>query len=95
MGGREKGVVSAGKPAANNFAHALDKGLKALKVVEAGEMWMDGNGITKGCLGREDLASDRCRSDPFLGGGRLMRRAGDLGRWNEKRELEHLGRVDD
>lgn len=87
--------VCIGRPTPNNTVYVLDADMKACAIGEVGEMWAGGDCVTPGYLGQPGLTAERYRPDPFLGGGRMMFRTRDLGRWNEHGELEHLGRVDD
>ncbi|MCP4316906.1 MAG: amino acid adenylation domain-containing protein [Hyphomicrobiales bacterium] len=90
-----KPVLSIGRPTPNNTVYVLDENLRPCKIGEVGEMWAGGDCVTAGYLANEKLTGDRYRPDPFLGGGRMMFRTRDLGRWTANGELEHFGRVDD
>lgn len=90
-----KQVLSIGRPTPNNTVYVLDENLRPCGIGDVGEMWAGGDCVTAGYLANEVLTADRYRADPFLGGGRLMFRTRDLGRWTSDGELEHLGRVDD
>jgi acyl-coenzyme A synthetase/AMP-(fatty) acid ligase len=58
-------------------------------------MWAGGGCVSAGYLDNDALNAERYAPDPFLGGGRLMFRTRDRGRWTADGELEHLGRTDD
>ena len=58
-------------------------------------MWAGGDCVSAGYIGNDDLTAARYVPDPFLGGGRMMFRTRDLGRWTAYGELEHFGRTDD
>ncbi len=92
---RGEGALTIGKPTPNNTVYVLNESGELCGPGEAGEMWAGGDCVTAGYLGNPELSAERYRLDPFLGGGRLMFRTRDLGRWTEDGELEHLGRVDD
>lgn len=87
--------LTIGAPTPNNSVYVLDDELRPLPIGEVGEMWAGGDGVSAGYLDNPELNADRYRPDPFLGGGRMMFRTRDLGRWTPDGELEHLGRTDD
>ncbi|GAB2613286.1 hypothetical protein GCM10027168_52520 [Streptomyces capparidis] len=89
------GPLTIGRPTPNNTVYVLDERLRPVPMGETGEMWAGGDGVSAGYLGDEELTGQRYLPDPFLGGGRLMFRTRDLGRWTPDGELEHLGRTDD
>ena len=89
------GPLTIGAPTPNNTVYVLDDQLRPLPIGEVGEMWAGGDCVTAGYLDNPELNADRYRPDPFLGGGRMMFRTRDLGRWTEDGELEHYGRTDD
>lgn len=90
-----KPTLSIGRPTPNNTVYILDDHLNPCPIGEVGEMWAGGDCVSGGYLGNDALNAERYRPDPFLGGGRMMFRTRDLGRWTADGELEHFGRVDD
>ncbi len=88
-------LLTIGKPTPNNTVYVLDEQERACELGQTGEMWAGGAGVTAGYLGNAHLTAERYRPDPFLGGGAMMFRTRDLGRWTQDGQLEHLGRVDD
>ena len=90
-----KPILSIGRPTPNNTVYVLDDAMQPCAIGEPGEMWAGGDCVTAGYLGNPGLTAERYHPDPFLGGGRMMFRTRDLGRWTSGGELEHLGRVDD
>ena len=87
--------LTIGTPTPNNTVYVLDEQGRACELGEVGEMWAGGTGVTAGYLNNPELTAQRYRPDPFLGGGAMMFRTRDLGRWTPDGQLEHLGRVDD
>lgn len=87
--------LTIGRPTPNNTVYVLDDRLRPLPIGEVGEMWAGGDCVSAGYLDNPSLNAERYAPDPFLGGGRMMFRTRDLGRWTPEGELEHLGRTDD
>ena len=84
-----------GVPIPDLGLRVLDGELNAAPIGVPGELYVAGEGLARGYLGRPGLSAERFIADPFdtQGGGRLYR-TGDLARWNEKGQLEYLGRID-
>ncbi|WP_199041754.1 amino acid adenylation domain-containing protein [Glycomyces salinus] len=87
--------LTIGRPTPNNTVYILDERREPLPIGEVGEMWAGGDCVSAGYLADPGLNAERYAPDPFLGGGRMMFRTRDLGRWTDDGELEHLGRTDD
>ena len=87
--------LTIGRPTPNNTVYVLDAAGRPCRIGEVGEMWAGGDCVSAGYLNNESLTTQRYAPDPVLGGGRLMFRTRDLGRWTPDGELEHLGRTDD
>ena len=87
--------LTIGRPTPNNTVYVLDERRRPCAIGETGEMWAGGDCVSAGYLDDAALNSERYGPDPFLGGGRLMFRTRDLGRWTPDGELEILGRTDD
>ncbi|WP_116599840.1 MULTISPECIES: MupA/Atu3671 family FMN-dependent luciferase-like monooxygenase [Primorskyibacter] len=89
------GVVGIGTPIANTQVYVLDDKLQPLPIGAAGELFIGGDGVTRGYWERPDLTADRFIPDPFSDrdGARLYR-TGDLMRWRMDGTLDFLGRTD-
>ncbi|MDE2150257.1 MAG: amino acid adenylation domain-containing protein [Gammaproteobacteria bacterium] len=87
--------VPIGRPIANTQVHVVDEQLRRLPVGVAGELFIGGEGVTLGYLGRPELTTQHFPPDPFRGiEGARGYRTGDLGRWRIDGVLECLGRRD-
>jgi len=89
------GAIPVGKPLANARHYVLDRGMRPLPVGVPGELYIGGDGLARGYLGKPALTAEKFVPDPFatIAGGRLYR-TGDRVRWLESGEVDFLGRLD-
>ncbi len=88
-------AVPIGRPLANQSLYVLDARRQPVPIGVAGELWIGGDGVTRGYHAREDLTAERFLPDPFAPTpGARMYASGDLVRWSEDGRLEFLGRID-
>jgi len=90
-----KKSVPIGGPVSNTGIYVVDEGEELLAAGVIGELWIGGAGVGRGYWKAAGLTAERFVADRFGGGrGERLYRTGDLGRWNEKGELEFVGRKD-
>jgi amino acid adenylation domain-containing protein len=89
------GSVPIGSPVANTQLYVLDDRMQPVEKGVTGELYIGGDGVGVGYLGRRALTDERFVPDPF-GSNTCARlyRTGDLARFNSSEVLEYLGRID-
>ncbi|MEW5925848.1 MAG: amino acid adenylation domain-containing protein [Gemmatimonadota bacterium] len=88
-------LPSIGGPVANTCCYVLDAELRPAPVGVPGELYLAGDCVARGYLGRPCLTAERFLPDAYgRGPGARMYRSGDRARWTAAGELEFLGRVD-
>ena len=86
--------VPIGRPVANTDIYILDDNLCLLPFGALGEVYIGGDGVSRGYLNRPELTKEKFINDPFKPEKRVYR-TGDLGRWLPDGNIEYLGRIDD
>jgi amino acid adenylation domain-containing protein/non-ribosomal peptide synthase protein (TIGR01720 family) len=84
-----------GRPLANVQVHLLDASLRLVPLEAPGELFVGGEGLALGYLGRPGLTAASFLPDPFSRApGARMYRTGDRARYAPDGDLEFLGRTD-
>lgn len=85
--------VDLGTPIANTQLYILDANGQPVPEGVPGELWIGGEGVTRGYHKRAEQTADRFRSDPFRDGNRIYG-TGDLVSRRADGGLDFLGRID-
>lgn len=84
-------TLPIGRPVANTSAYILDECLQLLPKGMVGELCLSGVQMAEGYVNDKALTDRKFVVAPF---GKKVYRTGDLARWNERGELEYVGRTD-
>jgi amino acid adenylation domain-containing protein len=86
---------SIGRPVANTQVYLLERGLQPSSVRVPGEIYIGGDGVSRGYANRPDLTAERYLPDDLTQtAGARMYRTGDLGRYRDDGNIDYLGRID-
>lgn len=89
------GVSPIGGPIPGLDTHLLDDRLRPVPPGRVGAIYVAGDQVALGYLGRPGLTAGRFVANPFAGDGSRMYHTGDLARRTLDGELEFAGRADD
>ncbi|KAA8785065.1 LLM class flavin-dependent oxidoreductase [Paenibacillus amylolyticus] len=90
-----EGTIPIGRPIGNTQVYVLDKRRRMTPIGGYGELYIGGDGVTRGYWARESLTAERYVQDPFSDkpNARLYR-TGDIGKFRDDGTIEFLGRED-
>lgn len=86
--------ITIGQGIDNTGIYILDENGNEVEPGQSGEIYISGDGVSVGYLGREDLTVERFLANPFEMDRPIMYRTGDLGRELLNGDIECLGRAD-
>jgi len=84
--------IPIGKPIANSTAYIVSKNGKIQPKGVPGELWVGGDGVSKGYLNRKDLTLEKFIPNPF-GKGKVYK-TGDLVKLLPNGNIDFIGRLD-
>ena len=85
--------ITIGKPIANTQCYILNKNHKVLPTNIAGELYIGGDGLSKGYLKRDDLNAEKFIRSPLKKHEKIYN-TNDLAYFKDNGEIVHLGRTD-
>jgi tyrocidine synthetase-3 len=92
-----------GTPISNTSIYLLDKWMKPVPPGTAGELYIGGEGVSRGYLNRPELTAEKFILDPFSSPtanegfparNYRLYRTGDLARWLPDGNIDFIGRID-
>ncbi len=89
-----KGPISIGRPIDNTRIFILDKNSQIAPVGIPGDLYIGGEGVARGYLGRPDLTAERFQQNPFGWPEERLYKTGDIAKWRPDGSLEYMGRDD-
>lgn len=89
----ENGIVPIGKPIDNIQLYVLDNNKNLLPVGLIGELYIAGDGLSRGYVNNPTLTNEKFVDNPFVPGMKMYK-TGDLARFMPKGDIEYMGRID-
>lgn len=87
--------ITIGQPITNTILYILNEHQQLSPAGVVGELYIGGDGLSRGYYKRPDLTDERFTTDPFAPGeGGRIYRTGDVAKWNAQGQITVLGRSD-
>lgn len=87
-------TIPIGRPIADTTLYVVNARGEPVPPGVIGELYIGGEGVARGYMGREELTAARFVPDPFAGGEQRLYRTGDLVRWLPEGVIDFIGRID-
>ena len=87
--------IHVGGPIANTQTYILGAAGEPAPPGVAGDLWIGGDGVALGYLGRPELTAERFRDNPFRPEAGRIYNTGDRARWRRDGTIDILGRLDE
>src|SRR5262249_54919419 len=94
LDGAERATAPIGRPIANAQIYVLDQALEPVPIGVIGELYIGGEGLSRGYLGEGGLTAERFLANPYGVEGSRLYRTGDRARRLADGNLEFIGRSD-
>ena len=86
-------MMPIGKPMSNTYCYILNKNKEQVGIGVVAELYIGGNGVSRGYINNTALTGERFISDPFNKAARLYK-TGDLAYWLPDGNIQFIGRSD-
>ena len=86
--------VPIGRPIQHTTTYVLNKDMKETKIGEFGELFIGGEGVSRGYLDKPSLTAEQFLPNPFMSGTRLYR-TGDMVKLLSNGQIEFIQRMDE
>jgi amino acid adenylation domain-containing protein/non-ribosomal peptide synthase protein (TIGR01720 family) len=90
-----EGNIPIGRPFSNTSVYVLSNQRQLSPLGVSGELFIGGNGLSRGYLNNTELTDSRFVHNPFSKETSLIYSTGDLVKWLSDGNIEYLGRLDD
>ncbi|MCR3758486.1 amino acid adenylation domain-containing protein [Clostridium felsineum] len=85
--------ITIGKPISNTRTYVMDKNLKICPIGVVGELYIGGEGLSRGYLNRPELSKEKFIDDPYKTGEKIYN-TGDMALWLTNGDIKCIGRSD-